>query len=81
MLLLSPTWAHETGLPYEAEVPRYHKRSLLINWLCKVCYALTRVTFQLGCIIFIINCILCDKWGLEVEASGKVVVWMFSPRI
>ena len=43
-------------------------------------FLLLHVFFKLGCIIFIIVASRVIDLGLEVEASRKTVVWMFSPR-
>ena len=81
MLLLLPAWAHETGLSLEAGVPWYRRQRLLISLVCKVRYSLTRVSFKSGCIIFISVASYVIDLGLEVEAFGKAVVWMFFPGI
>ena len=44
-------------------------------------FLLLHVLFKFGCIIFIIIASYVIDLGLEVEASGKVVVWKFFPRI
>ena len=43
-------------------------------------HLLTRVLFKFKCIIFIIVASCVIDFGLEVETSGKTVVWEFSPR-
>ena len=47
-----------------------------INWTCRVRFI---PAFVFRCIVFIsASCVI--GLGLEVEAFGKAVVWMFSPR-
>ena len=43
-------------------------------------HLLTTVLFKFGCIIFIIVASCVIDFNLEVETSGKVVVWEFSHR-
>ena len=43
-------------------------------------HLLNRVLFKLGCIIFLIVASCVIDLNLEVETSGKAVVWELSPK-